>query len=483
MPAFTQSGVARISGTIDDASGGVLPGVTVTATSNATGIVRTVLSNEAGAYNFASLMPGVYKVSAQLPAFQTKTYSDVQLGNDQQIRLNFTLSLSSVGTSVDVSVAVDTLLATSSSSVGTVLSEQTVQDLPLVGNNIMGLLDTLPGTRMDANGVTGTFNGLFVRSVNVTRDGMESSGAARNMQAGMTPSTFMSPDLVGEIRMIVAPVDAEMGRGNGQMQVFTRSGTNQFSGSAVWSVRNTALDANTWANNRAVDSRTGEWKPTPKDWINRNQYTLSFGGPLIRNKTFFFVLWDGMIVNERLVQNPTVLTPCARNGIFRHFDTWNNGNAFQVTQATGTTPTIAVVDGVGNPLRPATNPGADQNPTTNPFTGTLRYASVFGPLQNPVPPKQTVPMPIVQGAPWDTNRKAMDSTGFVSKLLDKMPLPNHYEIGDGLNTAGYRWVRSVKRRQRRDIRIWRDRRRTQADQRQVGPQFQRVPQGGGNLHL
>ena len=88
----------------------------------------------------------------------------------------------------------------------------------------------------------------------------------------------------------------------------------------MWSVRNTALDANTWANNRAVDSRTGEWKPTPKDWINRNQYTLSFGGPLIRNKTFFFALWDGMIVNERLVQNPTVLTPCARNGIFRHFD-------------------------------------------------------------------------------------------------------------------------------------------------------------------
>ncbi len=157
----------------------VLPGVTVTATSNATGIVRTVLSNEAGAYNFASLMPGVYKVSAQLPGFQTRTYSDVQLGNDQQIRLNFTLSLSSVGTSVDVTVAVDTLLATSSSSVGTVLSEQTVQALPIVGNNIMGLLDTLPGTRMDANGVTGTFNGLFVRSVNVSagRHGVQRCGA------------------------------------------------------------------------------------------------------------------------------------------------------------------------------------------------------------------------------------------------------------------------------------------------------------------
>ena len=162
----------------------------------------------------------MYKVSAQLPGFQTRTYSDVQLGNDQQIRLNFTLSLSSVGTSVDVSVAVDTLLATSSSSVGTVLSEQMVQDLPLVGNNIMGLLDTLPGTRMDANGVTGTFNGLFRAQRQCVRGTAWSPAVRRAIcKRAMTPSTFMSPDLVGEIRMIVAPVDAEMGRGNGQMQV------------------------------------------------------------------------------------------------------------------------------------------------------------------------------------------------------------------------------------------------------------------------
>jgi len=264
ISAFGQSGNARVGGTIDDTSGAVLPGVEVTATNTLTGVVTMVISNEAGAYNFASLPPGPYKIGAALPGFQNRNY-EVALGNQQQVRLNITLNVGAVGTNVDVTVAVDSLLATSSSSVGNVLSEERVQALPIVGNNIISLLDTLPGTRMDDNGVTGTFAGLFVRSVNVQRDGMESSGAARNMQAGMTTSTFMSPDLVGEMRLVLAPVDAEMGRGNGQMQVFTRSGTNLLRGSALWSVRNSALDANTWANNRAIDPQTGAWKPLQRD--------------------------------------------------------------------------------------------------------------------------------------------------------------------------------------------------------------------------
>jgi hypothetical protein len=435
---FAQSGNGKISGTVDDATGAVLPGVSVTAANTATGIITNSVSNEAGAYNFPSLLPGPYKVTAELPGFQPKVY-EVQVGNTEELRLNIRLTVGTVATGVEVTVPVDSLLATSSASIGSVLTEQRMQALPIIGNNVLGLLDTLPGTRMDANGVTGTFAGLGTRSVNVTRDGMESSGAARNMQAGLTPSTYMSPELIGEMRLVLAPVDAEMGRGNGQMQVFTRSGTNQFRGSAVWYVRNSAFDANTWANNRAVDPKTGAWKPLTKDWVNRNQYTASVGGPVIKNKTFFFALWDGLLVNERALQNPLVLTPCARNGVFRYFDNWNNGNVLQTVQATGTTPTIAVIDGLGNPLRPATNPD------NSPYAGTLRYASVFGPLQN-IPTRSDCSDAAVQGNPWDSNRRAMDSTGFVKQLLAKMPLPNNYEAAgsDGLNTAGYRWIRAFK---------------------------------------
>src|SRR5258705_11115889 len=87
--AFGQSSNARLSGTVNDATGAVLPGVEVKTTNNATGVVSTAISNDAGAYNFASLLPGVYTVSASLPAFQTQTFRDVTLGNEAQVRLTF----------------------------------------------------------------------------------------------------------------------------------------------------------------------------------------------------------------------------------------------------------------------------------------------------------------------------------------------------------------------------------------------------------
>ena len=429
---FGQISNATVSGTIEDATHAVLPGVNITATNMATGVTTTAVSNEAGAYNLASLLPGKYKVTGELPGFQTKTY-EITLGNAQTVRLNFTLSVAGVGTAVEVSVAVDTLLATSSASIGEVLSQQKVQDLPLVGNNVLSLLGVMSGARLDDNGVTGTFAGMSNYNVNVQRDGMDASASARYMQAGIQTATMLNQDLVGEVRLIVAPVDAEMGRGNGQVIVQTRSGTNQYRGSAVWSVRNSALDANSWTNNKTIDPKTGGWKATPLDYNNRHQYTLSLGGPIIKNRTFFFGLWDGLINSRRTVQNVTVLTPCAQNGVFRYFDDWNNGNAIAPTTL-GSTPTTSVVDGGGNPVRPATSPQGGA------YTGTLRYASVFGPLQN-VPTKPDCSDAVVSGSPWDPNRRAPDSTGFVTKLLGKTPTPNNYELGDGLNTAGLRWVR------------------------------------------
>src|SRR5262249_47776077 len=102
MQAFSQSSNARLSGTVSDPTGAVLPGVEVTATNSATGVVTTVLSNDAGAYNFASLLPGTYTIAASLPSFQTQTFKDVTLGNAAQIRLNVTLQVGGVSTNVEV---------------------------------------------------------------------------------------------------------------------------------------------------------------------------------------------------------------------------------------------------------------------------------------------------------------------------------------------------------------------------------------------
>src|SRR4030095_2951154 len=111
-------------------------------------------------------------------------------------------------------------------------------------------------------------------------------------------------------------------------------------------------------------------------WINNHQFTVSFGGPIVRNRTFFFALWDSTLMNGRNSLNQIVLTPCARNGVFRYYDSWNNGNYLQPVQATGTTPTIAVVDVLGNPAQPEFNPGVQNS--TNPFSGTLHHVSPFG---------------------------------------------------------------------------------------------------------
>src|SRR5207237_10053646 len=233
---FTQTTNATLGGTVSDASRALIPGVTVTATNTGTGIVSTMVTNETGAYNFPSLQTGTYKVTAELPGFQTQTYNEVTLGVSQQVRLNFTLQVSGQAQSVEVSVAADTLIATTSSSVGAVLPEYKVRDLPLATRNILDLVGTTAGTQGS------NFAGGRLTQLNTTRDGIPVSDGRYDVGASAT--TYVSPDLVDEVRVIVAPADAETGRGSGQIQMSTRSGTNELHGSLFWVNRNSKLSAN-----------------------------------------------------------------------------------------------------------------------------------------------------------------------------------------------------------------------------------------------
>src|SRR6266581_875259 len=200
---FAQTSNATLGGTVSDASGALIPGVSITATNTGTGIVSTVVSNEAGAYQFASLQTGQYKVSAELPGFQTEIYNNVTLSVSQQVRLNFTLRVGGVAQAVEVTVAADTLLATSSASVGTVLPEYRVRDLPLVGRNVMDLINTTAGTQSSGGGVyQGNFAGGRITQTNTTLNGIPvSEGRYDN---GAFSATYVSPDLVEEVRVIIA---------------------------------------------------------------------------------------------------------------------------------------------------------------------------------------------------------------------------------------------------------------------------------------
>jgi len=445
---LAQSSNGSIGGVVRDPSQALVPGVTVTVTNTQTGVASKWLTNESGAYNAPGLLPGVYKVTADLPGFRQSTYNDVQLGTSAQIRLDFTLEIGGVAQTVEVNVAADSLLRESSASIGEVLPASKVQSLPLVSGDVLELVRVMAGVRNLGGEGNDTFAGISSdTAVNTVRDGLSVSDG--RFSSGIYATTVLNPDLIGEIRVILSPVDAELGRGNGQVQLQTRSGTNRYTGSAVWNIRNSALNGNTWNRNNDIDPNTGAWSPTPPNWYNEHQYTLSVGGPIIRNKTFFFALWDQQIERKRTLVQTAVLTDAARNGIFRYFDGWNNGNAGVATNPGGTNPTRASVDLLGNPL----NPGALPNGT--PYSGSqgLRCFSVFGNSKADGSPFTAADCPggtisTSTAATWDVNRTRIDPTGFVTKFLGLMPKANAFvqsgatAVGDGLNTAVLQWWRA-----------------------------------------
>jgi hypothetical protein len=430
---FAQGGNASVGGFVQDPSQAFIPGVSVTATNTQTGVVTTVITNESGTYNLPSLLPGTYSLRAELTGFRPHVYNNVQLGANATARYNFRLEVGAVTQAVEVTAEATALIAETSATIGQVLTEQRVRDLPLVSNNVLDLMKTMPGVRGTGLGTGTTFAGISTAYVNTTRDGV--SVGENRYNVGVMSTTVINPDMVGEFRVILTPVDAETGRGNGQVQILTRSGTNQFRGSAVWAVRNSALDANTWSNNRQVVR--GVWTPGKPTWINRHQGTASVGGPIVKNKTFFFALYDQQLERQRDTARPVVLTDCARNGIFRYWEGWANGNLNTVTSTTGANPTINSVDSFGNPLRPATNPNG------TPYTGQLRYFSVFGPLSN-TPARPDCSDAVVQGAAWHPLRTGMDPAGVSQKYLAAMPHANIFDGGDGLNTAVHQWVRRTQ---------------------------------------
>jgi hypothetical protein len=460
-PVWAQLGNGVLTGTVSDTSDARIPGVTVRATNTQTGLETVVLSNETGTYNIPNLVPGVYSLRGSLPGFQTQTFQNVNLGGNQTLRLNFTLQVAGTQTQVEVSVDAQDLLTLAGGAVGEVLIN--VQELPTVGNDALDLVNALPGVQLapggtlvfgDSNqaagasrwttiaGVSATFTNTSVNGVNVTDNFYSGIGEPDNT-SGILSVTRINPEMIGELRLVTTPVDAEMGRGNAQIHLTTRSGTDRFTGMARWDSRNPALNARSW-----IDHSTVPLPPEP--WYNQNQFTVSYGGPIVKSKTFFFALYDQQIDRRRTPVNNTVLSPCARNGIFRYFPGWVNGNAFTPTPAptSAQNQSRAVVDFNGNAVRPTTNPDG------TPYTDSLRYVSVFGPINFANFPATVAPdcsnIPLVNGnlagasgpaTAWDTNRWNSDRTGFISKLLGETPLPNNYEIGDGLNTAGNRYVR------------------------------------------
>ena len=438
--AFGQSG-ASLSGTVMDTSQAVLPGAGITAINTQTGVETKTTANNVGIYSFPSLQPGVYNIVTEADGFQKATKTDVKLGMAAQIRLNFEMAVAGTATEVEVATTAESMILDAGSSTGNVMQEELVSELPLVGNDVMDLLNTMGGVVKAEDPIfaahSQTFAGVSSGNINIQRDGVSVNEV--RYTSGIVSPNRINQEMVGEFKMVLSPVDAEMGRGAGQVQIMTKSGSNAFHGSGVWNIQNTALDAREFEAKRMNE--------TPS-WRNLNNYTISASGPIIRNKTFFFASWDQQLVRSKAWLTVSALTNCARKGIYRYYPGVVSINAADNTNyAANPYPheqaVVSLTD--GTPLRPAS------------ATGDLMYQSVFGPLDatalaqiaaDPVECSQYTAPGIGNAAPGVTSlffapNQGLDQTGYVSKYLTLLPEANYYGYGDGLNTAGYKWWRAT----------------------------------------
>src|SRR5262245_48623940 len=314
--AFAQTATSRITGTVSDASGALVPGATVTARNEATGVTYTQTTTEAGLYGFPSLPVGPYTITVTLPGFKTTNKTGNVLEVDTPLVINMSLAVGGITETVSVAAEVEAL-QTSNAVIGNVVERKAIVDLPLNGRNPLALIALEPGVVQRSAGAAGSgihVNGARDRSVNVTVDGIEANESS--VPNPLSNLYRLNPDNVQEYKVTTNNATPEEGRNSGaSVSVATRTGTNEFHGTLFEFVRNTALNANEFFANA---------QGTPKPEIKLHQYGFEGSGPVRKNKTFFFGSWQGQ--NTKFAQPvdqtfgvPRMYTPAALSGIFRYF--------------------------------------------------------------------------------------------------------------------------------------------------------------------
>jgi hypothetical protein len=292
LAALAQLPTATILGTITDSSGAVIPGASLTARHVETGQTRTTISGENGSYRFAALPVGGYELRVELPGFQTAVHTGLTLAVAEEAVVNFTLQAGTVQETVTVTSEAS-LVNTTSGSLGGLVNEQKIADLPLNGRNYIDLSLLQPGVTQQINkasGIEGTFfssNGAPWRSNNYMLDGAIMQNFGATSTSAMDGST-LGVEGIREYRVITNSFSAEYGMTMGsQMVMVSKGGTNSLHGSMFHFLRNSALDARNF-----FDSR--------KPGFQRNNFGGSLGGPIARDKLFVFGTYEGL--RQRLGQ-------------------------------------------------------------------------------------------------------------------------------------------------------------------------------------
>src|SRR5881396_1882843 len=314
--ALAQTATSRITGTVGDASGALVPGAMVTAKNEATGVTYTQMTTEAGLYGFPSLPVGTYTITVALPGFKTANKTGNILEVNTPLVINMSLEVGGITETVSIAAEAE-VLQTSNATLGNVVEQKAIVELPLNGRNPLTLITLEPGVVQRSYGGAGSgihVNGSRDRAFNVTIDGIEANESS--VPNPVSNLYRLNPDNVQEYKVTTNNATPEEGRNSGaSVSVATRGGTNQFHGTAYEFLRNTALNSNEFFANALG---------APKPEIKLHQYGFETGGPVVKSKTFFFGSWQGQNVKfsqplDQTFGTPTLYTPTALTGIYRYF--------------------------------------------------------------------------------------------------------------------------------------------------------------------
>src|SRR5215467_6362798 len=310
---YAQGTTATVSGTVSDSGGAVVPGVKIVILNEETGISREVQSDETGRYTAPSLGLGNYRITASKEGFQSQVRSGITLTVGRQAVVNFELPVGQLAETVEVRGEAP-LVETTKGGLGSLVESNTINDLPLNGRDLAQLITLQTGV-VEYNGGDadlGSGKLLVVSGARPTTNVFMIDGVALESFTQKTPTgasgQFLGAEAVREFRVESNSYSAEFGRGTGGIfNVATKSGTNKFHGSVFEFLRNDNFDANRWEANRA-----GLDKPEFK----RNQFGFSLGGPVKRDRTFFFGTYEGLRERLGVTYNTLTFSDALRQGIF-----------------------------------------------------------------------------------------------------------------------------------------------------------------------
>ena len=403
VPAYSQTGRSTVRGTVKDQQGNVVAGANVTLIDTEKNFTRTQTSTSDGGFVFSSVPPGTYKVEVEAAGFKKLSIAEVRALVDTPVEVDANLEIGTVTEVVNVTSGAEAPLNTTDATIGNAFESRRIEQLPLNARNVVGLLSLQPGVTRG-----GYVNGGRSDQANVTLDGVDNNEQQRGLDV-VTDEAFASvlrstPDSLQEFRVITTNANAEQGRSSGaQVSLITKSGTNQFHGSLYEFHRNTVTTANDFFNNAA-----GSYGPddlpvilgqkqagdpiAPRPQLLRNVFGGSLGGPIKKDKAFFFFTYEGFREASESPVIREVPLPTLGQGIVRYF----------------------TANGSSDPGCPAGTP-AGVNCLT-PAEINAAYTGIYGasPGLNPV------------------------ALSTLAAAAARYPA-NDSSVGDGLNTSGFRF--------------------------------------------